>query len=63
MKLVAGHPDRMGYFYRFPHVCPAGYCAIAQYLRTRKRTGERRLFVHRMRARKTLDTPKGLGVR
>ena len=60
MNLVAGHPDRMGYFYRFPHLCPgAQVCAIKRFLRRRNRLGERRVFVRRVRhieiAKKPVD--------
>lgn len=48
MKLVNGHPDRMGQPYRFPHQCP-GYraCAIRRYLYRRRHLGEGRRMVYR----------------
>ncbi len=66
MNLVAGHPDRMGYFYRFPHLCPgAQVCAIKRFLRRRNRLGERRVYVQRVKlnkfVEKKLDSPFAWG--
>ncbi len=45
----------MGYFYRFPHICPGGACAIAQYLRRRNRLGESRMYSKRRKPLKYVD--------
>lgn len=64
MKLVEGHPDRMGYFYRFPHACP-GYveCSINRYIKRRNRLGLKRSYTRRVvrqpRTKILVDRQKG----